>query len=290
MKDRRKFKRWEVSIPCTAQWKEWKITGKITNICLGGALITQVNAVPPEGALIIVAFEAKQEDVVLHARITSEVIHTIWEVIEDGHAGSFGVKFEEPVEKVRQKLIPVFRTLISAEADKRPARYGPPSCANAIESGDKPLKEREAAQEERQARGVEMKAEDNPFHLLSVQLHLIAERLILLNGVPFVQAQYLLQEEALIRDIQSAGIYLSQFRQWKIFKELILVHRTALENLSQEIDYDLAVLHLRISGLAKHVPSDKAIYQRQLRKLSEEGEKLEELNKQLIQLFSKYCF
>ena len=132
----------------------------------------------------------------------------------------------------------------------------------------------------------ENRTEDRMFHLFSDQLHSITEHLALLNKTPFDQAQYLLQTEALIRDLQSAQTYFSELQRWQIFKELILVHGTTLENVSQ--DYQLVVLQSRISGLARHVPDDKDIYRLQLRKLSEEGEKLKDLSKQLIQLFSKY--
>ncbi|MDA2937158.1 PilZ domain-containing protein, partial [Acidobacteria bacterium AH-259-A15] len=115
MKERRGFKRWTVSIPCTVEWKDRRMTGKITNISLGGALITQVKAFPPEGASITIIIQAQQEDVVLKGRIMSNVIHTIWEDIEDVGIGSFGVKFGESPQKVREKLIPVIRALISRE-------------------------------------------------------------------------------------------------------------------------------------------------------------------------------
>jgi len=115
MKDRRKFKRWPVSIPCTVESKDEKIIGKTRNVSLGGALITQANGAPPEGALVTVTFQAEGEQIRLKGRIMSKVIHTLWEVIEGGGIGSFGVKFEESTETVREKLMPVRRTSISRE-------------------------------------------------------------------------------------------------------------------------------------------------------------------------------
>ena len=105
MEDRRKFKRWTVSIPCTVEWKDLRITGKIANVSLGGALIIQANALPPEGASVTITFEAEREQIRLKGRIKSKVIHTIWEIIEKGGIGSLGVKFEESTEKVREKLM-----------------------------------------------------------------------------------------------------------------------------------------------------------------------------------------
>lgn len=115
MKDRRKFKRWPVSIPCTVESKDEKIIGKTCNVSLGGALITQANGTLPEGALVTVIFQAEGGQIRLKGRIMSKVIHTRWEVIEEGGIGSFGVKFEESTEKVREKLMPVRRTSISRE-------------------------------------------------------------------------------------------------------------------------------------------------------------------------------
>jgi len=115
MKDRRKFKRWPVSIPCTVESKDVKIIGKTRNVSLGGALITQANGAPPEGALVTVTFQAEGRQIRLKGRIMSKVIHTLWEVIEEGGIGSFGVKFEESTEKVREKLRPVQRASISRE-------------------------------------------------------------------------------------------------------------------------------------------------------------------------------
>ena len=115
MKDRRKFKRWPISIPCTVESKGEKIIGKTRNVSLGGALITQANGAPPEGALVTVIFEAEEGPIRLKGKIMSKVIHTLWEVIEEGGIGSFGVKFEESTETVREKLMPLPLTSNSGE-------------------------------------------------------------------------------------------------------------------------------------------------------------------------------
>jgi len=115
MKDRRKFKRWPVSIPCTVESKDEKIIGETRNVSLGGALITQANGAPPEGAFVTVEFRAEGKQIRLKGRIMSTVFHTRREVIEAGGIGSFGVKFEESTEKVREKLMRVQRTSISRE-------------------------------------------------------------------------------------------------------------------------------------------------------------------------------
>ena len=115
MKERRKFQRWPVSIPCTVEWKDEKIIGKTRNVSLGGALITQANGAPLEGALVTVLFQAEGEQIQLKGRIMSTVMHTRWEVIAEGGIGSFAVKFEESPETVREKLMPVRPNSISRE-------------------------------------------------------------------------------------------------------------------------------------------------------------------------------
>ncbi len=115
--DRRRFERWEVSIPCTVRWDDWVIEGQIANLSLGGAMIIRVNAVPPKGALVMIAFQVKTQEVMLKGKLTSRVIHTISEAIEDLNIGSFGVEFQDPPEKVKARLEPVFRAVSSAELD-----------------------------------------------------------------------------------------------------------------------------------------------------------------------------
>ena len=115
IEDRREFKRWPVSIPCTVESKDENIIGETRNVSLGGALITKATGAPPEGALVTVEFRAEGRQIRLKGRIMSKVIHTRWEVIEAGGIGSFGVKFEESREKVREKLMPVRSTSISRE-------------------------------------------------------------------------------------------------------------------------------------------------------------------------------
>ena len=117
MEDRRQFERWEVSIPCTVRWDDWVIEGQIANLSLGGAMITRVSAVPPKGALVVIAFQVRRQEVMLKGKLTSRVIHTILEVIEDLNIGSFGVVFQDPPEEVKSKLAPFFPAFISTELD-----------------------------------------------------------------------------------------------------------------------------------------------------------------------------
>jgi len=107
--ERRQFKRWRVVVRCTLGWKDKKIRGRTLNLSYGGAFIaTQANIVPPKGAFVTVRFDfAKDVEDVLSSRI----IHTVPETAEEGKLASFGVKFEEPILKVRGQLAPFFRAL-----------------------------------------------------------------------------------------------------------------------------------------------------------------------------------
>ncbi len=102
-------------MPCSVTWEEGKTQGQIANISFGGALISEVSTVPPEGALVALTFEAEEGPVRLEGKLTSRVIHTITELIESGGVGSFGVQFEGPIEDIRAKLLPIFQVLTSGE-------------------------------------------------------------------------------------------------------------------------------------------------------------------------------
>ena len=117
MKERRQYRRWRVSMPCLVKWEEGRTEGLIANISFGGALISGVTAVPPEGTLVALTFEAEKGQVQLEGKLTSRVIHTISELIEYGGVGSFGVQFEGPIEEIRSRLIPVFQVLTAGEDD-----------------------------------------------------------------------------------------------------------------------------------------------------------------------------
>ncbi len=122
-RDRRQFKRWKVSIPCTVEWGDTIARGQIANLSYGGALITKVDAVPSEGAPFIVRFQVEKEKVELQCKL----VHTInlsfggplimqVTAAEDGQVGAFGIEFQRSRVEVTSKLVPVFRALFSAEA------------------------------------------------------------------------------------------------------------------------------------------------------------------------------
>ncbi len=117
-RDRRRFPRWEVCIPCTVEWEGTIIRGQIANLSNGGALITQVNAVPSEGARVLLTFQARVEEV----RLVARVVHVMLEAMEElisGSIGSFGVEFEEPPEQIKGNLF--FGTSTAPESPFGPA-------------------------------------------------------------------------------------------------------------------------------------------------------------------------
>ncbi len=112
LEERRQFKRWRVVVRCTVGWQNKKIRGLTRNLSYGGAFIaTQTRIVPPEGAFLTVRFDFAKDGADTEELLSSRIIHTISERAEEGKLGSFGVKFEAPILKVRDQLGPVFRAL-----------------------------------------------------------------------------------------------------------------------------------------------------------------------------------
>jgi len=111
MEERRRFKRFAVSIPCTLYWHDHVIRGQIANLSLGGAFIIRLSAIPPEDASVILTFQAEKGEVELKGKLTSRVIHTVSESIEQGEIGSIGVEFQDSLEEVRSQLNPVFKAV-----------------------------------------------------------------------------------------------------------------------------------------------------------------------------------
>ncbi len=117
MKERRQYRRWRVSMPCSVKWEDGLTKGLIANISFGGALISEVSAVPPEGVEVDLTFEVDEGKLQLAGKLSTRVVHTIDELIEYGGAGAFGVQFEGPIKEIRSKLIPIFSVLTSKEGE-----------------------------------------------------------------------------------------------------------------------------------------------------------------------------
>ncbi len=111
--EKRQFKRWKVVVRCTVGWQNKKIRGLTRNLSYGGAFITtQTNNVPPKGAFVTVRLDFAKNEAATEDVLSSRIIHTVPEIAEEGRIGSFGVRFEEPILKVRAQLGPVFHALV----------------------------------------------------------------------------------------------------------------------------------------------------------------------------------
>jgi c-di-GMP-binding flagellar brake protein YcgR len=111
-KERRRFNRLKVVVYCTVGWQDKTIRGRTLDLSYGGAFIaTEANIVPPKGASVTVRFGFAEIKGDVEEELDSRIIRTIPEIAEEGRLASFGVKFTEPIQNVRDKLEPVFRTL-----------------------------------------------------------------------------------------------------------------------------------------------------------------------------------
>jgi len=116
-KDRRHFKRWEVSIPCTIRHKGEPIKGRITDISFGGALITELTtAPPPEKAVITVSFTVEQEEVEIKASVDSSVVRNLFDT--DEIVGSIGVKFQDHSIEGQSRLGSVMRLIVRLQQER----------------------------------------------------------------------------------------------------------------------------------------------------------------------------
>ena len=113
MKERRQFKRWEVSIPCTLEWGGSSTKGQIANLSFSGALIKRVNAVPSKDTPVILGFQVKKEQVEVECKLSARIVHRSRQLQESGDIIWLGVQFEESIEEVRAKLNPVFHAFAS---------------------------------------------------------------------------------------------------------------------------------------------------------------------------------
>ena len=117
-KDRRQFKRWKVSIPCTITHKGEPTKGKITNISLGGALITELTtAPPPEKAFLTVSFKVEKEEVEIKASVDSSVVRNLF-TQDDETVSSIGVKFQDLSMTGESRLESVMRLIVRLQQER----------------------------------------------------------------------------------------------------------------------------------------------------------------------------
>ena len=103
MKDDREFQRIDVLIPCLVSCDDRVITGDIINLSLSGAFISQASETLAEGSPVVLTLQKKQ-DIKLWATVDSTIIHSFQEVGGDDPTNSFGVRFEESLSEVTDKL------------------------------------------------------------------------------------------------------------------------------------------------------------------------------------------
>ena len=86
-------------------------TGTITSLSFSGALIIKVDVVPPEGTLLVLTFQTEKGQVRLKGKLMSTVVHSGWAIRKELGVGLFGIEFQEPIQKIKEKLTPVLQPL-----------------------------------------------------------------------------------------------------------------------------------------------------------------------------------
>ncbi len=93
-KEKRKNERWEVSIPCTVTHMGETTSGKITNLSLGGAFITELTGlIPLEGTIITVHCQVENQEIKIKASVDASVARSLSNIRSDEIVGSIGAKF-----------------------------------------------------------------------------------------------------------------------------------------------------------------------------------------------------
>ncbi len=110
--ERRKNERWEVFIPCTVSHMGKTTWGRITNISLGGAFITELTtAPPPEKALITVTFQVEKEEVEIKASVDSSLVRNLFDIQDDEIVGSIGIQFQDHSIEGQSRLKSIMRLI-----------------------------------------------------------------------------------------------------------------------------------------------------------------------------------
>ncbi len=118
-KERRQFERWEVSIPCTVTHMGETTKGKITDISLSGAFITELTtAPPPEKAFIIVTFQVEKEEVEIKASVDSRIVRNQFDIQEDEIVGSIGIQFKGHSTEAQSQLRSTMRLIARLQAER----------------------------------------------------------------------------------------------------------------------------------------------------------------------------
>jgi len=118
-KERRRFKRWEVSIPCTIRYKGEPIRGRITNISRSGAFITELTtSPPPEKAFIAVRFKVEKEEVEIKASVDSRIVRNLFDIQDDEIVGSIGIQFQDLSMTGQSRLESAMRLIVRLQQER----------------------------------------------------------------------------------------------------------------------------------------------------------------------------
>jgi len=118
-KEKRQSKRWEVSIPCTVTHMGETIRGRVANISLGGAFITELTtAPPPEKAFITVTFQVEKENVEINSSVDSSVVRNLFDIQDGEIVGSIGVTFQDQSKTGQSRLVAIMRLIVRLQRER----------------------------------------------------------------------------------------------------------------------------------------------------------------------------
>ena len=118
--EQRRTARLAASFPCELRWRDEVSSGRISDISMGGALVTEVDNVPPREALVSIYFELTDEEVTLKVELKSVVAH-----VQEGETSQVGLEFREPSRQLWPRLTPVLQSLRSDESDSHQTEDAP---------------------------------------------------------------------------------------------------------------------------------------------------------------------
>ena len=93
--------------------------GKITNISLSGAFITELLTLPPpEKAVITVSFKVEKEEVEITASVDSSVVRNPSDIQDDEIVGSIGIQFQDLSMTGESRLESIMRLIIRLQQER----------------------------------------------------------------------------------------------------------------------------------------------------------------------------
>ena len=118
-KEKRQSERYEVSIPCIVTHMGETTKGKITNISLSGAFITELLTLPPpERAVITINFKVEKEEVEIKASVNSGIVRNLFDIQDDAIVGSIGIQFKGHSQEAQSQLRSTMRLIARLQAER----------------------------------------------------------------------------------------------------------------------------------------------------------------------------